>query len=116
MDFRNKALGASAIGLLVVGAATGLSAQAILHPQENSAATAPSTAAHLVAPTSAPNYRAIVANNQGAVVGITTAGAMPASDAGDNPLSQFFGGIPGQGIPGQGMPGLPGHGMMHAQG
>jgi serine protease Do len=41
---------------------------------------------------------------------------MPASDAGDNPLSQFFGGIPGQGIPGQGMPGLPGHGMMHAQG
>ena len=114
MEFRNKALGLSAIGLLAVGAATGLSAQALLHSQEPEAAPPP-TAAHLVPPTSPPNYRAIVAENQAAVVGITTAGVTPASaprgfDFGgpddNNPLSQFF----------RGMPMPKGHGVMHAQG
>ncbi len=65
----------------------------------------------------APNYRAIVARNQDAVVGITTAGLMPAAAAqqfgpgnpfadDDNPLSQFFRGRPAPG----------GRGMAHAQG
>jgi serine protease Do len=117
MELRTTALGISAIGLLAVGAATGLSAQALLHPQAAPATgttAPPATAAHLVPPTSAPNYRAIVAENQASVVGITTAGAMPASQQApafggpndDNPLSQFFHGIP--------MP--RGHGVVHGQG
>jgi serine protease Do len=66
---------------------------------------------------SAPNYRAIVANNQAAVVGITTAGPMQTAgpqqfnfgDSGDdNPLAQFFRGIP--------MPQPRQHGVQHAQG
>jgi serine protease Do len=115
MQLRNKALGVSVIGLLAAGAATGLSAQALLHSQEPAVPPAPVTAAHLVPPTSAPNYRAIVAENQAAVVGITTAGMIPASDSeevqpgnpnDDNPLSQFF----------RGLPGPRGRGVMHAQG
>src|ERR1700727_1451041 len=101
MQLRNKALGASAIGLLAVGAATGLSAQALLHPQSAAESSAPVTqpgaAAHLVPLMTAPNYRAIVAQNQAAVVGITTAGSMPSADEEsqpgipeDNPLAQFF--------------------------
>jgi serine protease Do len=112
MQLRDKALGVSAIGLLAVGAATGLSAQALWHSQEP---PAPAAAAHLVPPASAPNYRAIVAENQAAVVGITTAGSIPTSESedmqpadpnDDNPLSQFFRGLP--------MP--RGRGVMHAQG
>jgi serine protease Do len=110
MQVRNKTLGLSIAGLLTVGAVTGLSAQALLHsPTE--AASGPVTAAHLVPPTSAPNYRAIVAENQAAVVGITTAGVMPASDSDDNPLSQFFGGMPGHQFPEPRR-----HGLVHAQG
>jgi serine protease Do len=114
MQFRNKVLGVSAVGLLAAGVATGLSAQSLFHSPESAAPTPP-TAAHLVAPTSAPNYRAIVAQNQAAVVGITTAGAMQAANSDDlqpgdpnddNPLSQFFRGMP--------MPRA--HGQMHAQG
>jgi serine protease Do len=120
MQIRNKALGASAIGLLAVGAATGLSAQALLHSQQSTAQTGapvvaqPGSVAHLVAPTTAPNYRAIVAQNQAAVVGITTAGSMPTSDSeesqsgipDDSPLAQFF----------RGMPMPKNRGVMHAQG
>ncbi|MGA2188940.1 MAG: Do family serine endopeptidase [Steroidobacteraceae bacterium] len=117
MQLRDKALAVSAIGLLAVGAATGLSAQALWHSQEPAApaAAAPAAAAHLVPPTSAPNYRAIVAENQAAVVGITTAGSIPTSESedmqpvdpnDDNPLSQFF----------RGLPAPRGHGVMHAQG
>jgi serine protease Do len=66
----------------------------------------------------APNYRAIVARNQAAVVGITTAGPMntsgpqefsfggPGDEGSDNPLGQFFHGHP---MPKQ-------HGIQHAQG
>jgi serine protease Do len=57
----------------------------------------------------APNYRAIVARNQAAVVGITTAGetktSAPQDD--DNPFSQFFRGIPSP---------APRTHLMHAQG
>ena len=120
MQFRNNALGVTAVGLLAVGAASGLSAQALLHSEQSAAqagapgATQPPTAAHWVPPMTAPNYRAIVAQNQAAVVGITTAGSMPTSDAedsssgiaGDNPLAQFF----------RGMPMPKNQGVMHAQG
>jgi len=130
MLIRTKTLGLSAVGLLAVGAVTGLSAQALLHPQTSqSAPTAPTapttpsspTAVHLVPPTSAPNYRAIVAENEAAVVGVTTAGVVPTSNDEDpslgeqgpgmggpddqNPLSQFFHNMP-----------VPHPRVMHAQG
>ena len=98
MQFRNKTLAWSAAGLLVVGAATGLSAQTLLqHPQAADASASVAPIAPLP-PGSAPNYRAIVANNQAAVVGITTQGttktATPPGFGGpgnsDDPLSQFF--------------------------
>jgi serine protease Do len=122
MQLRNKTLGLSAIGLLAVGTASGLSAQALFHSQDSvagsvRAGTGSSSAAsaHIVPLTSAPNYRAIVAQNQAAVVGITTAGPLHTSNAeqfhfgdsgDDNPLSQFF---HGQLAP-------RGRGVMHAQG
>ncbi|HEY3654093.1 MAG TPA: Do family serine endopeptidase [Steroidobacteraceae bacterium] len=64
---------------------------------------------------SAPNYREIVRRNHEAVVGITTSGPTETSSGtdgfgssfdNDNPLSQFFRGLP--------MP--PSRGLMHAQG
>lgn len=119
MQLRNTTLAWSAVGLLAVGTATGLSAHGLL--QTSAPATTP--VASDVTPTSpaqpiplmtAPNYRAIVSRNQAAVVGITTAGPMPAANAqefsfggqGDeNPFSQFFRGqTPRQ------------HGVQHAQG
>ncbi len=113
MQLRNKTVAVSALSLLAVGAATGLSAQALFHsPDPKPVNTA---SAHLVPPTSAPNYRAIVAQNQAAVVGITTVGTMHTSspqesqfgnpDDGDNPLSQFFRSMPG-----------PKNRVMHGQG
>jgi serine protease Do len=126
MQLRTRTLVWSAAGLLAVGTATGLSAQSLLQ-----ATAAPAVASAIGdsvhAPASqaipmitAPNYRAIVARNQAAVVGITTAGPMNTSgpqefnfggrggDEGDdnNPFGQFFRGHP---IPKQ-------HGMQHAQG
>ena len=103
MQHRNKTLVWSAAGLLVVGAATGLSAQTLLqHQATPEAATSIAPVAPLP-PGSAPNYRAIVANNQAAVVGITTQGTVKAAnqpgfggpgDSGpgdsDDPLAQFF--------------------------
>jgi serine protease Do len=113
MQLRNKTLGLSAVGLLAIGAATGLSAQALFHSTETpSAGSSPvdssAPASHLVPPMTAPNYRAIVARNQAAVVGITTAGAQHTADVpdDDNPLSQFF----------RGMPMPHGRGLTHAQG
>jgi len=132
MQIRNTTLGLAIAGILAVGAVSGLSAEALLHPQvaptattPPMAATAPTaatatttpsspTAAHLIPPTSAPNYRAIVAENQAAVVGVTTAGIMPTADEDgpamggpqdENPLSQFFPNMPS-----------PHPRVMHAQG
>ena len=124
MQVRTKTLVWSAAGLLAVGTATGLSAPAFLHTatapttatiagDSNHGATAPEPIAQITA----PNYRAIVARNQAAVVGITTAGPMKTSapevfgfgnpnDDNDNPLLQFF--QRGQ------APRVP-HRMMHAQ-
>jgi serine protease Do len=136
MQVRNTTLAWSALGLLAVGTATGLSAHSLLQgaaPTVTSASgdpvqTAPSQSApsqsaspQPIPMMTAPNYRAIVSRNQAAVVGITTAGPMNTAgpqefnfggpNGDDNPFSQFFRGQPffrGQ------MP-RP-HGMQHAQG
>ena len=127
MQIRPRTLAWSAVGLLAVGTATGLSAPTILHVAATDGGQAPSNSAlpasgpQPVALTTAPNYRAIVAQNQAAVVGITTASpvkaaAMPQQFSfggpngdDDNPLAQFF--------RGQQMPQMPRqHGTMHAQG
>jgi serine protease Do len=120
MQIRTRTLVWSAAGLLAVGTATGLSAPTLLQSAVQTALAADSTTAaptvsHAIPPATAPNYRAIVERNQAAVVAITTAGAMDTSaqesDFGnpgdnDNPLSQFFRGVPHP----------RGHGVMHAQG
>lgn len=136
MHIRTRTLGWSAAGLFAVGTVTGLAGPAMLSGGATVAPGATSavgtsgtpvpgpTAAHLVPPIATPNYRAIVAQNQAAVVGITTAGELPAAsdgatagggadaDAGpggngdDDPLAQLFRGRP--------MP--RGRGAMHGQG
>jgi len=121
MQLRTRTLVWSAAGLLAVGTATGLSAQALLQATASpTVASAVSDSNHAAASQpipmiTAPNYRAIVARNQAAVVGITTAGPIntsapqefsfggPGGDEG-NPLGRFFHGLPRQ------------HGMQHAQG
>jgi serine protease Do len=123
MQLRTRTLVWSAAGLLAVGTATGLSAQALLQAAASptvAGATTDSSHAAAAQPIpliTAPNYRAIVARNQAAVVGITTAGPIntsspqgfsfggPDGDEG-NSLGQFFHGLP---IPKQ-------HGTQHAQG
>jgi serine protease Do len=125
MQVRTRTLVWSAAGLLAVGTATGLSAPAFLQSTTApTTATTPGDSSHgattpePIAQVTAPNYRAIVARNQAAVVGITTAGPMNTSapqgfgfgnpnDDNDNPLSQFF--QRGQ------APRIP-HRTMHAQG
>jgi len=123
MQLRTATLVWSAAGLLAVGAATGLCAPALLQSSALPAAASASVTAsdpsrdapsQPIPLTTAPNYRAIVARNQAAVVGITTAGPMNTSSAQEffgnpsdsNPLGQFFRGLP--------MP-RP-HGVQHAQG
>jgi serine protease Do len=124
MQIRTSKLVWSAVGLFAVGTVTGLSTPALLQAKE--AATDGATPSvppptsgesRLIPPIQTPNYRAIVAQNQAAVVGITTAGevktaAPPGSSFGapnggdDDPFSQFF----------RGMPAPRNRGMMHAQG
>jgi len=124
MQIRGKTLVWSAAGLLAVGTATGLSAATLLQSTTQTApavaatdsAAAGAAASHAISPATAPNYRAIVERNQAAVVGITTAGVMDTSAQefnfggpfgdNDNPLSQFFRGVPRP----------RNHGVMHAQG
>jgi len=97
MQIRTHKLALSAVGLLAVGMVTGL------YAAENS---------RLIPPISTPNYRAIVAENQAAVVGIMATGRLTAAAAGDDndPLSQLFPGLP--------QPGRSPHprGIEHAQG
>ncbi|HEV7357940.1 MAG TPA: Do family serine endopeptidase [Steroidobacteraceae bacterium] len=126
MQVRNTTLAWSAVGLLAVGTATGLSAHGILQTAAPAATSASSNATQPPDATqpppsqpipmmTAPNYRAIVARNEAAVVGITTAGPMTTADpqefnfggqGDDNPFAQFF--------RGHQMP-RP-HGIQHAQG
>jgi serine protease Do len=122
MQIRTSTLAWSAAGLLAVGTATGLTAPTLLQtaspPAGVSSAGANQTAASQPIPLiAAPNYRAIVARNQAAVVGITTAGPIETAapqqfrfgtpgDDDNNPFGQFFRGMP---MPKQ-------HGVQHAQG
>jgi serine protease Do len=120
MQIRTRTLAWSAAGLLAVGTATGLTAPTLLQTAAQSAGAisgAPNQAApsQTIPLITAPNYRAIVARNQGAVVGITTAGPVeaaapqqfhPFGDDENNPFGQFFRGLPG---PRQ-------RGVQHAQG
>jgi serine protease Do len=123
MQLRTRTMVWSAAGLLAVGTATGLSAQSLLQASASpTVAGAISDSIHGAPQTvpmiTAPNYRAIVARNQAAVVGITTAGPMNTSgpqefgfggpggdEGGDNPFGQFF----RHPMPKQ-------HGIQHAQG
>jgi serine protease Do len=121
MQLRNTTLAWSAVGLLAVGAATGLSAHSVLQAASPAATSVSSDAnqpagSQPIPMMTAPNYRAIVSRNQAAVVGITTAGPMTTAGpqefnfggpngGDDNPFSQFFHGQ---------MP-RP-HGVQHAQG
>ncbi len=98
----------AAAGVFAVGAVTGWMAPAILRSAHaDTVMSAPAagastpTAPAAVPLGTAPNYRAIVAQNRSAVVGITTAGEMKVAQpfGGDpfddnNPLSQFFRMIP----------------------
>ena len=135
MTGQSNLIAVAATAVFGVGAFTGWMAPAILRSaRADTVATAPDSpsgsaarpAAVSSTPTgpiplgTAPNYRAIVAQNRDAVVGITTAGEMKVSSAppygaipfGDedgsdnNPLSQFF----------RHQPGPRGHVPMHAQG
>jgi serine protease Do len=119
----------AAAGVFAVGAVTVWMAPSVLrsaHAESalgNAAApSAPAAAPASIPLGSAPNYRAIVAQNRAAVVGITTAGEMNVAskegpgvkpfgfgnDDGQNPFFQFFKQLPG---PRGRMP-MP----MHAQG
>jgi len=121
MQLRNSTLAWSAIGLLAVGTATGLSAHGVLQSATPAATAATGdsnqyAASQPIPLMTAPNYRAIVSRNEAAVVGITTEGPIPTAgpqefnsggpNGDDNPFSQFFRGFQ--------MP-RP-HGVQHAQG
>ena len=108
MQLRNSTLAWSAIGLLAVGTATGISAHSVLQPAAPTAVAATSdlnqsTSSQPIPLMTAPNYRAIVARNEAAVVGITTEGPIPTGgpqefffggpNGDDNPFSQFFRGF-----------------------
>ncbi len=113
MSVRIQKLAGAAMGIFAVGAVSGWSAPNLLHTA--AAAAAPVTTSAVPAPNTpiplgvAPNYRAIVAQNQAAVVGIsvtgltkTAGGASPSGqtpfgmqpfgrgDDEDDPLFRFF--------------------------
>ncbi|MBL6751648.1 MAG: Do family serine endopeptidase [Nevskia sp.] len=119
MQITKTTMALAAAGLFAAGAAGGLGATALL----GSNALASQAAATVAAPAApsgpitlgtAPNYRAIVAQNSGAVVGITADGTTPVADhqdpqegpggpggpggqgedPQDNPFSHFFRGLP----------------------
>ena len=94
-----------AAGILAssVAAAAGWNPSEWLHkPATQLAAAAPPNNAAPIVPATAPNYRAIVQRYGPAVVGVNTEGmvhtaarSMPQGDE-DDPLSQFFHGMPGK--------------------
>ncbi len=124
MNPHAKHLGWAAAGLFALGGLTGWSAPSLLHADGSAAAATPtsatltgaipSTAADAypsaIPPGTAPDYQAIFAHNQAAVVSITTVGEErvagqpfdfgnlfgqnPFGD-GNNPFSQFFHGLQG---------------------
>jgi serine protease Do len=122
MHIRKTTIALAAAGLFTAGAVGALGAMALSGNAAQAApamqgvvASAPAVTVPSgpIALTTAPNYRAIVAQNRAAVVGITSEGATPVVDheppaAGpgepddpqDNPFSKFFRGLPMPGMPG----------------
>jgi serine protease Do len=114
MQLKRSTLVLSASGVLACGVAAGWLAPSLLdtnsaHAATSAAATAGSSAGTRLAPIpfgSAPDYRAIVAQNRAAVVGITAEGSQPRervqqrefgpqeSPFGDDPFFRFFRGLP----------------------
>ncbi len=120
MKGQTNLIAVSAAAVFAVGALAGWMAPSVLRTARAEAAgsvpgSSMTVAAAPAAPApiplgTAPNYRAIVAQNRDAVVGITTAGEMkvasvqpfganpfgqnPFGDDNDNPLSQFFRHLP----------------------
>ncbi len=109
MSSQTRIIAGAVAGVFAVGVVTGWMAPAILRSAHAdtvmsapAAGAAPPLAPAAVPLGTAPNYHAIVAQNRGAVVGITTAGEMKAAQQfGGNPfdenspLSQFFRMMPG---------------------
>jgi serine protease Do len=107
----SKLIAGTAAGVFALGAATGWMAPNLLRAETTTsvAAPAPAPAKEPIPLGTAPNYRAIVAQNRDSVVGVTIEGEMKVSsdqplggfnpfgnDGGDNPFSQFFRQIPHQ--------------------
>jgi serine protease Do len=105
MTSPTKLFAGAAAGVFALGAAAGWMAPAILrsaHAAEVATSSAPPTAPAVSAPIplgTAPNYRAIVAQNRDSVVGVTVSGEVqvatqqnPFGNDGDenNPFFQFF--------------------------
>ena len=126
MPIRSNKAAWAAAGIFTVGAVTGLTAPAFLRVNSAAPATAATSVSAAVAASvapaataagnapiplmTAPNYRAIVAQNQAAVVGISIVGETkvaergqfrggdPFGDDDNSPFGQFFRGMPrGQG-------------------
>jgi serine protease Do len=108
-----KLIAGAAAAVFTVGALTGWMAPNLLRAETamsgtSAAAPAPAAAKEPIPLGTAPNYRAIVAQNRDSVVGITIEGEMkvssdqpfggsnPFGNDGDNPLSQFFRQMPHQ--------------------
>jgi len=109
MTSQTRRLSWTAAGFLAVGAVAGWAAPNLLHTAAAAEtsnpgiiAAAPRAVSGAIPLTTAPDYRAIVAQNQAAVVGISVTGEMKVSarqrgnpfgrgdDDDDNPFSQFF--------------------------
>jgi serine protease Do len=90
-----KKLSWAAAGLFAIGAVSGWSAPQLLHvAQTTDPATgmaASGAASAPIGPMTAPNYRAIVAQNQAAVVGVSIEGRMNVSAPQMPDLGQLFG-------------------------
>lgn len=95
MSTHSRRLAWAAAGVVAVGAASGWVVPSLFHPARaaDTAPAAGSGGTGPVAPTTAPNYRAIVAQNRAAVVGVSIEGRVQVADQ-DAPqpdLGQLFG-------------------------
>jgi serine protease Do len=98
MSVHNRRLSWAAAGIFAVGAVSGWSAPQLLHvapATEPASSVAASAAAPApigpIGPMTTPNYRAIVAQNQAAVVGVSIEGRMNVSSPQMPDLGQLFG-------------------------
>jgi serine protease Do len=124
MAIQSRQLAWAAAGIFAVGAAAGWSAPALLHVSDGPPAAAASSgsspaAAGISTPVAlgtAPNYRAIVAQNQSAVVGVSVEGRMSVDSQQIPDLRQFFGFDPYGDQENHGGPRGPHRMPMHGQG